>query len=48
MLIQHQTVGNVMGEIPKTKHYTAHVIPWAGIFLALPLWREFREPARQG
>ncbi|MFV1920347.1 hypothetical protein VPH46_13075 [Sphingomonas sp. MJ1 (PH-R8)] len=48
MLLQHQTVGNVMGEIPKTKRYTAYVSLWVGIFLALPLWLEFREPARQG
>ena len=46
--MQHQAVGNVMGEVSKTKRYTAHVVLWVGIFLAVPLWREFREPARQG
>jgi succinate dehydrogenase hydrophobic anchor subunit len=29
-----------------TKRYVAHVVLWVGIFLAIPLWREFREPSQ--
>jgi succinate dehydrogenase/fumarate reductase cytochrome b subunit len=33
-----------VGTVPETKRYIAHVVFWVGLFLALPLWREFHEP----
>lgn len=35
-----------MGTALKAKSYVAHVIFCVGLFLALPLWREFREPGQ--
>jgi len=35
-----------MGTVPTTKRYAARIVLWVGVFLAVPLWREFREPAQ--
>ena len=32
-----------MSTVPMTKRYLAHVVLWVGLFLAIPLWREFHE-----
>ena len=33
-----------MGALPTTKRYLVHTVLWVGAVLAVPLWREFREP----
>jgi succinate dehydrogenase hydrophobic anchor subunit len=33
-----------VSSVPQTKTYVAHIVIWVGLFLALPLWREFQEP----
>lgn len=35
-----------MSTFPMTKRSVALVVTWVGIFLAIPLWREFHEPSR--
>ena len=35
-----------MTTVPKTKSYVANVVLVVGFLLALPLWREFREPGQ--
>jgi succinate dehydrogenase hydrophobic anchor subunit len=35
-----------VSSVPTTKRYVAHVVLWVGVFLAIPLWREFHEPSQ--
>jgi hypothetical protein len=35
-----------VSSVPTTKGYVAHVVLCVGIFLAMPLWREFHEPSQ--
>lgn len=35
-----------MSSVPTTKRHVAHIVLWVGIFLAVPLWREFYEPSQ--
>jgi len=35
-----------VSSVPMTKGYVAHVVLWVGFFLAIPIWREFREPSQ--
>lgn len=37
-----------MNRVPKSKSYPATVVLWIGLVFAIPLWREFHEPAALG